>query len=130
MMIKLGDVELNPNMIWADRYTSSGVVQTARTTLGGRLVLNAAREIGGGQITLVATEETGWLSKSMVDSLMAMSAVPGAVYQLTFGTELTEVPVVFSHHAGPAVQASPFVPRQEHEAGDYWAGVIKLTRLN
>lgn len=122
--IILGGVTLNKSMVWLERQASNKVAQSVRYTIGGRAVVFSNGIVNGHQITLQATEEYGWLTKTQVDAIMALAAVPGAVYTLTFGSEVYSV--MFRHEEPPAVSMEAFVPRIGHDSGDYFFGTIKL----
>jgi len=122
--IVLGGVTLNPNMVWAERYFVQSIAQSVKTTLGGAPVVFAVPLRKGQELTLLASENFGWLQKSVVDQLVVLASVPGAIYSLEFGSQTMSV--VFAHHNPPALQMTPFVPRIVHEATDYFIGQIKL----
>lgn len=128
-MITLDGVELNPSLYWAERLTSYEVAQTARRTLGGRLVINSAPLYEGGLVTLVATQDTGWINTGMMSVLRAKASIPGLVMYLTFHEELIQVPVVFRHHEPPALELVQLTPKKLLEPRDYYIGTIKLIRV-
>jgi hypothetical protein len=128
-MITLGNVVLDPNLGWQERYSSSEVGQSVRTTLGGRVVIQAAALQGGNNITLSASEDSGWLTKTMADELRVMSRDPGRVLYLTFHSDLVNVPVVFRHHEAPALDLRALQPKTTPLPEDYFIGTIKLMRI-
>lgn len=123
-MVKIGSVELNGSLGWSDRFSGVGVAQVQKRTLGGRMVSFSGALVGGREITLVASQESGWLTHTMVLQLTAMSFVPGVVYDFIFGDESHRV--IFNHSNSPAVTMSPLSPKQNPAAGDYFIGTIKL----
>lgn len=128
-MILLDGVELNPNLTWSERFISQGITQVARFTLGGRLVVNASPLLGGTLITLVASEDSGWLSKPQFEFLRGLSTQPGRVMSLSFHGDFTNKQVIFRHHENPALDIRPLTPKWEPEAGDYFIGTIKLMSI-
>lgn len=86
----------------------------------------AAQLYGGQEITLTATEETGWLTKSMADALLLRSRTPGLVMPFTFHDELVGAQVVFRHNDEPAIDLTPLTPRKAMGESDYFIGTIKL----
>lgn len=123
-MISLNGIVLNHSMQWLERYQSAKVGQETRRTLAGRIAVLSAPQIEGRYITLQATEESGWLTKSVVDSLIALADVPGAVYPLIFDTETYAV--MFRHNDAPAVDMVPLIYRHAAQGTDYLIGQIKL----
>ncbi len=124
MAIILGGVTLSPHMIWADEMTVDPVSQVALRTLGGRLIVRSQAYTGGRNITLEAREDQGWLTKTQVESVMALAAVAGAQYALTI--ESQNFTVMFRHHEAPAFEATPLIFRVNSQSGDYFTGTIRL----
>lgn len=123
-MITLNGVALSGSLQWTDRHSFSGVAQENKRTLGGNSVIYSKKLIAGRPVTLVATEETGWITKTMLDALEAMADTLGVVYTLDLhGTILS---VVFRHEDAPALEFVPLQPRSIPLGGDYYAGTIKL----
>lgn len=124
MTIRLGGVLLSGSLQWTDRYAFTPVAQEVKRTLGGVPVVFSQGLTGGRPVTLEATEETGWLTYSMLQSVIAMASVPGAVYTLDFHGETLSV--VFAAHENPAIDLKPLQPRAVPQPMDYYIGTIKL----
>jgi hypothetical protein len=127
MTITLGGVTLSDSMVWAERYGSFGVAQNVRRTLGGTIYLSSAKLVGGVPITLEATEEYGWLTRTQAQSILALAADPDGLYTLVFNG--VSYSVAFRHNEPPAVALRPLIPRTADEAGDWLVGAIKLITL-
>lgn len=125
-MILLNGLVLNPSLQWEERFSSSDVLQSVKQTLGGRTVINAAQISGGRNITLVASEDTGWLTFAMVKALRVMAEVPGLILPFTFHNDLLGAQVAFRHHDKPALEVSALSPRAVHDDSDFFIGRIKL----
>lgn len=124
MAITLGGVTLNPSLQWVDRWRYTSIAQSQLRTLGGSLVAVSARLYEGIPVTLEASTDTGWLQKSVVDSLLTMADSLGSTYSLDFhGTVMT---VMFDHASSPAVNFRPLLFKEPQEATDYFIGTIKL----
>jgi len=126
-VITLGGVSLNPSMVWADRYAVQLIAQEQKRTLGGSQHLSYQRLTGGREITLVSSDEYGWLTKTQMQAVVDMASDPSGVYTLVFGSESFQV--AFAHHKPPAVAFSALVPRVQDEPGDWYIGQIKLVTL-
>jgi len=122
--IILGGLTLSSTLVWAERYNSYKVTQSVKRTLGGNQVVFTNALHKGQLITLQATEEYGWLDKTMVDGLTAMADSAGGSYLLEFGAE--EITVMFRHHDAPALDLTPLIPRIDVDTSDYFIGSIKL----
>lgn len=127
MTIVLGGITLNPDMIWREQFVAQSVAQSTRRTLGGALVVYSGKLQKGDSITLSASESNGTLigvlRKSVVDSLLALAAVPGAQYVLTRNGE--NFNVIFDP---PGVDMVPIQAKPGHQyaANDLMRGDIKL----
>lgn len=122
--LNLGGVELNPSMLWLDRHDSQNVAQSTVRTLGGGLVVFSQSLSLGEDITLQANQDSGWLTKSQVDSLITLARTAGAVYTLTVDGDAYDV--IFKHDDPPAVNFRPLIPRLNMASTDYMVGTIKL----
>lgn len=123
-MIIFDGVILSGSLQWIDKSGYERVAQERKVTLGGKSVFYTKALIGGRPITLVATEETGWLTKAMVDSLTSRAEVPGLVYTLSLHGESFQV--VFRHEDTPALEFNPLQPRATQLADDSYIGTLKL----
>lgn len=121
-MIKISNLILPPEMIWSDKLKHAPVYQGSAVTLGGRTIIQATGAVNGKPITLTATQTQGWLTKSQVDSVLALANSPGMIYTFEYHGSIANV--MFRHHEPPAVEMEPFVDG-EHPS-DYHFGTIKL----
>lgn len=124
MAIVLDGITLSGSLLWVDKRAFSPVAQSVRRTLGGGLVVFSKGLDAGRPVTLEATEDSGWLTATMVDSLTAMAASPGAVYAFSYHGEAFNV--VFRHDEPPAMDMRPLQPRATVLPGDFFVGTIKL----
>lgn len=132
MVIRLGGVVLNPSMNWSDRFQSYQVAQSVNRTVGGRAIVFATPLKGGRKITFESTQDSGWLSKTTIDTLMGMAASVGASFLLEVGDDTTYVEtynVIFRHNEPPALEINPHIPRPSHEPSDTFFGKIKLLTI-
>lgn len=123
-MIRLNGIELNNNLQWAERFTVQSVAQSVRRTLAGNMVIYAGQLNKGENITLVGSEDYGWLTKTQVEAIRAIAQIPMVIYTLEFDGQFYQV--VFRHHEAPAIEFRPLVHRETHENTDYFIGTIKL----
>lgn len=132
MIIRLGGLELNSSMNWADRFQSYQVAQTVSRTVGGKTVVFSAPLQAGRKVTLESTQEQGWLTLAMVTDLMVMSAAIGSSFLFECGDEtgtLETMLVIFRHNEPPALEISPIINRPAHETTDMFFGKIKLLTI-
>jgi len=127
MAIILNGVTLSGSLQWTNKRSYTPVAQEVLITLGGNPVVYSKYLNKNRPITLEATEDTGWITHTMVQAIEAMASVPGAVYTFNFHGEVFSV--VFAHHEPPAIDLRPLKPRAVPEVDDYYVGTIKLTTV-
>ncbi|NOQ30249.1 MAG: hypothetical protein GQ570_03905 [Helicobacteraceae bacterium] len=127
MAVTLGGIVLPDSLVWADRNSIPSVEQTRIRTLGGKQLIYANAIVRGQDITLVATQNTGWMTLAQINSLQSLAEVPGAEYTLVYGGATEQV--VFRHDQAPALDLSPLIARTDPIAGDYYIGTIKLVTV-
>lgn len=125
MSIVLNGVTLSGSMIWSDEHKQSKVAQNAVVTLGGGVIVYSQGLQAGQSVTLEARQDTGWITKAMLDQLEDMAAVAGAVYTINIHDRFIGN-VMFRHQDGPAVEFEPLTPKAAPEATDYYIGTLKL----
>jgi len=126
MAIILGGVVLSNHMVWGDEISSaSTVAQTAKRTLGGRLVVIYQSLSKGTPITLTATADQGWLTKPQVLAVKELAVQAGVVLTLTIGPNTYSV--MFRHEDPPAFTATALdqVGALAPDTG-YYTATIKL----
>jgi hypothetical protein len=124
MAITLDGNTLSGSLQWLEKDAWSPVAQTTQYTLGGGLVVYTQQLLAGRPITLEATEDTGWITRTMLDQIEALAAVPGAVYTLVVHGYSANV--IFRHDEPPAVEFTPLQPRATPQPTDYYIGRLKL----
>lgn len=123
-MVILGGVTLNQNIVWADKYSWSPVVQSQKRTLGGKLITVSAGVQKGRPITLTSLADQGWFTVAEVDAVQVLADAVGAVYSLVIGAETFNV--MFMHDSPPAFQATPLIQRAVPDPDDYFLATIRL----
>lgn len=126
--VTLNGIQLNHNMQWVDRNESQQVQQAVTRTLSGNLVVFHRTLTKGEKITLVATEEQGWLQKTVIDSLKSIANTTGGVYPLVIDVDgnIESYNVMFRHNEPPAFSAFQLIHRLNAEDADYYTATIKL----
>jgi hypothetical protein len=132
MTIQLSDgtttVELNPDLLWADESEWQPVEQTVERTITGALIVNVATRTGGRPITLQPEDDvSGWISQATVEQLRNWAAVPGKTLTLTLRSSTKSV--IFRHHDGVAVDATPVVHFSDVDAADWYRCTIRLMEV-
>lgn len=118
MAITLGGVTL-PDLVIGDEYAWTGIEAAVDMTVGGAPIV-WEREVSGQPLDLVGGDDWGWITRTTLESLKALAAVARSTYTLSF--EGTDYTVRFRHEEG-ALEATPIIPRPNHDGTDYYRGV-------
>ena len=129
--ITLDTLQLTGDLEWIDEYAvgSDLVGQTVTTSVTGAQIIQASAQQAGRRVTLAGTDDgskaSGALTRAEIDSLRALAAVAGAIYDLTL-TDGRTFNVTFRRDDGPAVEAKPWYYRWPVESTDYYIPTIRL----
>lgn len=127
MAIVLGAIILPDSLNLTEPYGSPLVVGSIERTIGGIPII-VEQTVVGEPITLVGSEDTGWIPFSDLQALIALAKVPGAMYSLII--EADTFSVRFRHEDQPVISAEALVPRPNHVATDWFKNlVINLMRF-
>lgn len=132
MSITLADnttsLTLNPDLFWEDELRWNPVQQSREVTLTGAQIFQAGALTAGRPITLTPSDDTScWTPRSQVEQLRNLAAVPGKQMTLTLrGVSRT---VIFRHHDGVAVEASPVVHYSDVAADDWYLVTLRFTEV-
>lgn len=121
-------ISLSDDLYWSDEHTWHPVEQTAERTITGAMVVSVATRTGGRPITLEPQDaDSAWHARSVVEQLLAWSAIPGKTLTLT----LRGVPraVMLRHNEPPAISAEPIVHYSDVQAGDPYLVTLKLLEI-
>ena len=121
-------IDLSPDLYWSDENAWHPVEQTVQRTLTGALIVSAATRLKGRPITLQPqTDSEAWMTRATLDALRAMGAVAGKTMTLTLrGAPYS---VIFRHHEGPAIEATPVVHFADITADDWYLVTLRFTEV-
>ncbi|KJU81505.1 transmembrane protein [Candidatus Magnetobacterium bavaricum] len=126
-MIKLGDLTLPDDLtLDNDTLTWTGLYATVNRTLDGNLVVFESY-VSGRPVTLVAQQDSGWLTYAQVQALLIMAGAINTTYTLIFEDHIHNVR--FRNEDSPSVDVTPILSRPNHESNDYFTGKIKLAEV-
>lgn len=120
-------ITLSDDLLWADEHDWNPVTQTSQRTITGALVVQAGVNVAGRPITLRPENNDTWHDRSVVEQLRNFAAVPGLEMTLTLRGTPREV--IFRHHDGIAVEASPVVHFSDVQATDKYLLTLRLMEV-
>lgn len=112
----LGLVQIRRQMVWVDEFAWTPVEKSTEYSTTGALLVDTGERLAGRPITLQATDQHGWLARSVVEELRALAADPEGVYVFTHadGRVFT---VIFAP-GDDAVSATPIQNTRPELPGD------------
>jgi len=127
-MITLGSITLQPDLFWSDEHSWHPVEQTIQRTITGALIVMSSARVAGRPITLGPIDEnSAWMSQATLDALRNLAVVPGQVMALTIRGVSRNV--IFRHHDGSAIEASPVKFLNDVDAADLFRVTIRLMEI-
>lgn len=121
-------VTLNPDLYWSDEYDWQPVVQSVTQTLTGAVIVQSTALQAGRKITLTpADENSAWMTKALVDQLRNWASVAGKTLTLTLrGVSRS---VIFRHHDGGAMDATPVVFFSDADSTDWYRVTLRFMEV-
>ena len=131
-MITLSDssttITLSDDLFWSDEAQYSAVQQTVEYSITGALLVSSSTKLAGRPITLgPETESSAWMSRSVLDALLAYAAVAGKT--MTLSLRGVDYDVMFRHQDAPAIDARPVVHFNDVDPDDNYLITIKLMEI-
>ncbi len=121
-------VALPDDLYWTDELSWSPVSQQVERTITGALVVQVATRVAGRPITLQPVNDAcAWIARSALDQLYAWAAVAGQ--EMTLHLRDTNRAVIFRHHEGEAVQATPVVHQSDVQPGDWYTVTLRFMEV-
>lgn len=132
MAITLNGLTLPEGTIWENRHQSKIVIGVGEHTLDGGIVTWEKSIIAGFPIDLVSHENSGWITKTDLDTLIGYAEVSKATYDFAYDTlgENYTATVRFRHEDAPVVAFNPLIAQMTYQNTDYFYGVIKLMSVS
>jgi len=126
--MQLGTIELPKELKWEDEMDWSPVTQSVGHGVSGALFVQEGVKVKGREITLTGTEELGWISRTTVESLIALRNTAGWTGTLTLPDDRTFT--VRFRNGEKAVDVSPIIPYNQFAVqGMYQVNAIRLMEV-
>lgn len=131
-MITLSDgtttLTLHPDLLWPDENNWHPVEQTVQRTITGAVIVSVGARIKGRSITLQPEDQSSaWMSRTTIEALRNWAAVPGK--QMTLTLRGIAYSVIFRHHDGQAVDATPIIHYNDVEASDWYSITLRFMEV-
>lgn len=121
-------ITLHSDLQWVDENQWNEVEQSVERTITGAMIVSSAARQAGRPITLQPPDDqSAWMAASTVAALRNFAGVPGRVMTLTLGGQSRSV--IFRHHDGIALEASPIVFYNDQQSTDWFKVTIRLMEI-
>lgn len=121
-------ITLHPDLRWDDEHNWFPVEQTIQRTITGALIVSSAARVAGRPVTLAPVDEaSAWMPQATIDALRNLAVVPGRVLQLNIRGVGRDV--IFRHHDGSVIEASPVLHYSDVDAADWFKVTIRLMEI-
>lgn len=121
-------VTLPPDLYWSDETEWNPVEQAVERTITGALIVSAATRTAGRPITLQPeNENAAWIARSVIDQLKNWAAVPGQ--QMTLTVRSVGRTVIFRHHDGVAIDATPIIQYSDVQPEDWYVATLRFMEI-
>lgn len=114
----LEGITLPDELSWLDEMDWSPVAQSTGFGVTGSLFIQEGVKLAGRDITLVGTEELGWITRTVVLLLQTSRNTPDTVLTLTLSDART-----FSvrwKNTDKALDVSPVIPHNQYDSNALW----------
>lgn len=121
---------LSDELYPVDELNWSEVVANSQRTLNGSLVIQQGTRKKGKPLTLQATQDTGWLTREIVNQLMAECNKPEQYFWLEYFADdvVKKVKVVFDHTQTP-IEAKPVKEFISPRLDDYFIVTLRFLEV-
>ena len=128
MAITLDAITLPDDLVWSDEYGWSNVSQNIKKSLTGALIIQEATQTKGRIITLTGAQDSGWITKAILDALLTQANTADNTMTLTYhGTPFN---VMFSRSGNSSpVDAKQIFDLSDPDATHIYSVVLKFIEV-
>ncbi|OED40222.1 hypothetical protein ACH42_17055 [Endozoicomonas sp. (ex Bugula neritina AB1)] len=123
--MQLDTITLPDDLLWINEFDWNPVEQSTERTLTGALLVQEQSLKFGRPIELSGGAEAGWVSRSTVVNLLALSQIANKVMTLTL-PDLRTYSVIFDRQSGKPVEAQQVIPFAYPDDDHHYSLTIRL----
>lgn len=132
MSITLSDgvitLALHPDLLWSDEWSWNAVEQGVERSITGALIVSFTQREAGRSITLEPEDDSSaWMTRASLNVLRNWAEGAGRTLVLTLQGSPRQV--VFRHHEGPAITATPVVHFADASDSDLFRVTLRLMEV-
>ena len=107
--MQLDTITLPDDLLWVNEFDWNPIEQSTERSLTGALLVQEQQLQFGRPLELSGGLEAGWVARSTVVDLLALSTIANKVMTLTL-PDLREYTVIFDRQSGSPVEAQQILP--------------------
>ncbi len=123
--MQLDTVSLPDDLLWINEFDWNPVEQNTERSLTGALLVQEQAQQYGRPIELTGGTEAGWVSRSTVENLQALSGIANKVMTLTL-PDLRTYSVIFDRQSGSPVEANQILPAAYPDDYHFYSLTLRL----
>lgn len=121
-------LDLPADLLWIDENDWAPVEQSVQRSISGALIVSAASRIAGRPITLrPENDSSAWMMRSVLNTLVTWATFPER--QMTLSIRGTSYDVIFRHHDGQAIEASPVIHYNDAQPTDPYIVTLRFMEV-
>ena len=128
MAITLDAITLPDDLVWSDEFGWSNVTQSVDRSLTGALVIQEAVQPKGRIITLSGSQDSGWITKAVLDTILIQANTPDNEMTLTYHGEVYNVMFHRSGNNSP-VEGKLIVDYSDRAANDNYSIILNFIEV-
>ena len=105
----LNTITLPDDLLWINEFDWNPVQQNLERSLTGALLVQEGQYSYGRSIVLSGNNEAGWVDRSTVKAILALSETPNSVMSLTLADNRV-FSVIFDRSDGSPIEAQQILP--------------------
>ena len=126
--MQLDTITLPDDLLWINEFDWNPVMQSTDRSLTGAMLVQEQGKLYGRPIELSGGSEAGWVSRSTVVDLLALSKIANKVMTLTL-PDLREYSVIFDRQSGSPIESQQIMPFAYPDDDHHYRLTIRLMTI-
>ena len=129
MTITLDAITLPEDLVWANEYNWSPVVQDAKKSVTGALIIQEAKQLAGRSIILSGAENAAWIDRTRLDALQVKSDTVDLAMVLTHNGTVYNVMFDRSGNSDTGITVKEIYPVANPTSDHIYQITLKLIQI-
>ena len=129
MTITLDAITLPEDLVWVNEYNWSPVVQDAKKSVTGALIIQEAKQLTGRSIVLSGAENAAWIDRATLDALQVKSDTVDLAMVLTHNSTAYNVMFDRSSNSDTGITVKEVYPVANPTSDHVYQITLKLIEI-